>query len=67
MTPKPIITIERKCNFCKKRVWFFPVTPQGKNTAYHSKCFDKYNEKTLSYAIRVALEMKKRRNILIEL
>ncbi len=55
-----------KCRYCKKKIWFFPVTPQGKNTKYHSKCFDKYTGDMLQMAMTIAIQTKVKGNILIE-
>ena len=48
-----------KCNYCRKRIFFFPITPQGRTTKYHKKCFDEYSGKMLGMAMERAIKTGK--------
>ncbi len=49
----------KRCNYCKKRIFLFPITPQGRDTKYHNKCFDEYSGKMLDIAMMRAIKTGK--------
>ena len=48
-----------KCNYCRKRIFLFPINPQGRTTKYHSKCFDEYTGNMLQFAMERAIKTGK--------